>query len=264
MNYDDAFNNIQLEPRLREYSRKKEFNKKNKIRPGISEEQEFNITREDLITINNKTIKNNTQNTDQFFIKPVKFEFTDYSKEFNKDPRYMRMQKKSATHKKTQEQVKNMDGVYMLNSKDFMLNGNKQYMQMNKQTPQGLEHRRSVNDIIGNMDTYNKHLNKSYDYVDDVFDIDARSFTPGYNTETKRDVHTSYNTLPFGYGNGLADITVENSLKNCHRDTSKKTTGFRNPFENQFQYISSDISNPDHTVQMWPENTRGQNKEVRR
>ena len=51
MNYDDAFNNIQLEPRLREYCRKKEFNKKNNIRPGISEEQEFNITREDL---NNK------------------------------------------------------------------------------------------------------------------------------------------------------------------------------------------------------------------
>lgn len=262
MDYEEAFNEktLQLEPRLQEYCRKKEFNIKNKIKSGISEEQQYNITSSDIKTI--KNYKTNKQhNNNQYLVKPVKFEFTDYAKEFQKDPRYAKIQKKAALHKKMQIQKNDMQNVHMLNSKDFMLNSDIRHLQLDNQNSHGIEHSRRVDDVIGNMDMYNKHLNKSYEYVDNILDAETRTFMPGYNNETKRDRHTSYNTLPFGYGNGLADISVENALKGVHRDTSKKTAGFRNTFENQFQYISSDISNPDHTVQMWPQHTRGQNKE---
>jgi hypothetical protein len=128
----------------------------------------------------------------------------------------------------------------------------------------GMEHSRELNDIIGNLDSYNKHLNKTYEYVQSEADLDTKTFTPGTRMDTRRETPSSYQAIPFGYGNGLPDISVEESLKGGIRDSSKKSIGFRNPFENQFDYISQDVSDYRHTVQMWPQPTRGQNVEIAR
>ena len=62
----------------------------------------------------------------------------------------------------------------------------------------------------------------------------------------------------------MPDVCLEDSLRGGIRDSSKKSIGFKNPFEHQFDYISKDISDYKHTVQMWPQNSRGQNKEIAR
>lgn len=128
----------------------------------------------------------------------------------------------------------------------------------------GLEHSRDVDDIIGNLDQYNKHLNNTYDYIENDFDQDTKTFTPGSRSKTQREMTQSYQSVPFMYGNGLPDVTLEESLRGGIRDSSKKSVGFKNSFEHNFDYISRDISDANHTVQMWPQNTRGQNKEMAR
>ena len=62
----------------------------------------------------------------------------------------------------------------------------------------------------------------------------------------------------------MPDISLENSLRGSLRDSSKKSIGLRNSFEHSFDYISKDISDTKHTVQMRPQNTRGCNKEIAR
>jgi hypothetical protein len=128
----------------------------------------------------------------------------------------------------------------------------------------GLQHSRDVSDVIGNLDSYNKHLNSTYDYVQSDADLDTRTFTPGARTSTRRETASTYQSVPFGYGNGLPDVSLEDSLRGGIRDSSRKSIGFKNPFEHQFDYISSDISDSRHTVQMWPQSTRGENKEISR
>lgn len=128
----------------------------------------------------------------------------------------------------------------------------------------GLEHSRDLNDIIGNLDQYNKHLNNTYEYIENDFDQDTKTCTPGSRSKTQREMSHGYQSVPFMYGNGLPDVTLEESLRGGIRDSSKRSIGFRNPFEHNFDYISKDISDPNHTVQMWPQNTRGENKEVAR
>jgi hypothetical protein len=128
----------------------------------------------------------------------------------------------------------------------------------------GLEHSRNVNEVIGDLDQYNKHLNNTYEYIQSDADLDTKTFTSGQRTGTQREMHNSYQSVPFMYGNGLPDITVEESLKGGIRDSSKKSIGFRNPFENQFAYISKDISDANHTVQMWPQTTRGRSSQIAR
>ena len=128
----------------------------------------------------------------------------------------------------------------------------------------GLEHSRNVSDIIGNLDSYNKHLNNTYDYVQPDADLDTKTFTSGVRTNTRRENTSSYQSVPYGYGKGLQNVSLEDSLRGGMRDSSRKTTGFKNPFEHHFDYISDDISDSRHTVQMWPQSTRGQDKEIAR
>lgn len=125
----------------------------------------------------------------------------------------------------------------------------------NEQVSGSMKHRLELKDIIGNLDTYNRHLNRTYDYVDTEY---------GSNSKSSRETQSSYQAIPFGYGNGLPNISVEESLKGGIRDSSKKSIGFRNPFEHQFDYISKDISDYRHTVNMWPQSTRGENRELAR
>jgi hypothetical protein len=184
----------------------------------------------------------------------------------------------------------NNDDTFMMNSKEYMQNTDNRnsynYNVNRKSTNQssyhhtpniaykqrlqpqdvsgGLKHSRDINDVIGNIDNYNKHLSNSYEYINGGADLDTHTMTPNTRAGTQRGNYNSYQSVPFRYGNGLADVSVEDSLRGGFRDSSKKSIGFRNPFEHQFDFISNDISSANHSVQMWPSMTRGQNKEIAR
>lgn len=358
MNFDEAYDtsNIQLEPRMQEYMRKKKFNEENDIKPDIPEDIEFGITPSDMKLIKcyqrgNKNIYNNKKLTKcSEFVKPDTTDFTmgGSSIDFKQDFRYKRLEKKMQSHRDAQAKIRNLEGIdedykifhqtnpydsrpdkrpsrinkpymdpnndcfmdhydgngnmFMMDSRDLVLgtsrpmkmrstskydersrylyNPNKKYenpatynhppkISYNQYpTPYkvngGLEHSRDVGDIIGNIDSYNKHLNNTYEYIYSDADLDTHTFMPGSSSCSQREMANSYQSVPFMYGNGLPDVTVEESLRGGFRDSSKKSIGFQNPFEHNFSYISSDISDPDHSVQMWPQTTRGRNKEVAR
>jgi hypothetical protein len=141
-----------------------------------------------------------------------------------------------------------------------------QYRQVvtNEQVSGRMEHSRDLNEIIGSLDNYNKHLNDTYEYIPSEADIDTHTHIPGVKSSSRRENVSSYRAIPFRYGNGLPDVSLEDSLRGGIRDSSKKSIGFRNPFEHQFDYISEDISDPTHTVQMWPQSTRGNDRELAR
>uniref|UniRef100_A0A6C0E019 Uncharacterized protein n=1 Tax=viral metagenome TaxID=1070528 RepID=A0A6C0E019_9ZZZZ len=164
---------------------------------------------------------------------------------------------------------------FMIDSKDEMLysqnNTNLSYNPNNKNryyhhepkiaynqvlTPQisngGLKHTRNVNNIIGNLDNYEKHLNNTYAYIDP----DTKN--------NNREKEQNYRQVPLMYGQGIADVSLEDSMRGNVKDTKKKSAGFKNPFSNYFSFISEDISSPEHTVNMRPVNTRGANKEIAR
>jgi hypothetical protein len=128
----------------------------------------------------------------------------------------------------------------------------------------GLDHNHSVNDIIGNLDEYTRNLEDTYDYIEAEVDPESKSMRPCARSGSRREQYNGYKAIPYGYGGGLADISVEDSLRGGIRDSRRKTTGFKNTFEHQFDYIDSDISDPNHTVEMRPQNTRGANKVIAR
>lgn len=153
----------------------------------------------------------------------------------------------------------------------------------------GLDHDHSIDNIIGHLDQYNKHLDSTYTYIEDNYKYvqDTHDDFHKHNRRSKRrngknkyvndmrygssSTNTSkdsrenaYMNVPLGYGAGLADISVENSLRGGIKDSRRKTTGFKNSFEHQFDFIDGDIAEPIHSVQMYPVNTRGTGKVVAR
>jgi hypothetical protein len=383
MDFEQAFStsNIQLEPRLREYLNRKTFNRENDIRPDIPEEQEFSITKEDRkimkrYTSGKKLYSRKRTGKTSHFVETTPCEGDFFKKdEFKNDPRYKRLQKKMASHKRAQAQIRNLEGITedytifhrsnpyddplnpnvkrpnriakpydnpdtydededllysqngdsssnslqgiyqrdtnnfmsddphatMMDSRDLVLGNSKgekdrgRYMYnpnnqsksgsnsrrsessynhkpkisyRNYLTPEkingGLEHNSTVSDIIGNIDEYNHHLDDTYDYIEAEVDQDSHSMRASSRTGTGREQYNRYKAIPYGYGGGLADICVEDSLRGGIRDSRRKTTGFWNPFEHQFDYIDKDISEPNHTVEMYPQSTRGANRTIAR
>lgn len=363
MDFNKAFEtkSIQLEPRLQEYLNAKRFNKENSIDPGIPEEQEFNITAQDIKLIkkfkkgdgnlySRKNVNNNLDN-ESYFVQSSGGNFDEPLNDFKNDPRYKRLQKKMESHKQAKEQIKqyhHMDEEYtmfhqpnpynetvnapnsiekpyfdpnhnykqsstatkaskqlMMDSRDLAIgpsrlppnkrknagtdrneyvnplmhshNQPKRSMVYNNppkisynnylspmKVNGGLPHQHSTTDIIGRVNNYNKHLDKTYEYTDDFADLDAKMFHSAVKTCTQRENSNNYNNVPFMYGNGMMNIDVENSMRGGYRDSSKKSSGFKSSFENNFQYISPDIQNVNHVVNDRPLNTRGANKESAR
>lgn len=121
----------------------------------------------------------------------------------------------------------------------------------------------NIDPMLNKMDRYNKHLNDTYDYVGGFAD-DTHNYTSETRTGTKRENANNYKPVPFQYGSGFMDVNNECYLREGIKDVKKKSYGYRNNFEHNFSYISPDIYDPNHTVQMWPTNTRGQQKEIAR
>lgn len=143
---------------------------------------------------------------------------------------------------------------------------NNQYLSPQK-VDGGLPHRHDINQLIGTIDEYQRNLNRSQkidSFHDGSVDMDTKQMIGGNNMRSRRETTNQYNSVPMMYGMGMMDVSMEDSLRGCVRDTSKRTAGYRNMFENSFQYISPDISDPNHTVGMYPSATRGANKEIAR
>lgn len=372
--YNQAFStsHIQLEPRLQEYLNRRTFNSENDIKPDIPLEQEFSITNEDKRIIKrflrgrNHVYSKRKTGMKSHFIEaaPCEDDFFTGKDAFKKDPRYKRLQKKMASHRRAQAQIRNFEGIdedyeifhrsnpyddplnpnvkrprkiskpyddpnnyddddilahkneggpvgiyrrrpdcddsdtFMMDSRDLVLGSSKgernhakhmynpndrrdakrrsrssyhhkpQISYRQRLIPQrvdgGLEHNHSITDIIGNIDDYNHHIEETYDYIEAEVDQDSHTMRPKTRNQSSRGQDNAYRCIPFGYGGGLADVSVENSLRGGIRDSSRKSTGFWNPFEHQFDYIDSDISSPDHTVNMRPQSTRKANRTIAR
>jgi hypothetical protein len=371
--YNQAFStsNIQLEPRLQEYLNRLTFNDENDFTPDIPLDQQFSITADDKRIIKRfmkgrrHVYSKKKTGLESHFVKatPCDDDFFTGKDAFKNDPRYRRLEKKMASHRRAQAQIRNLEGIddeyeifhrsnpyddtmnpnvkrphkiakpyddpnnyndddlfahqndktvgiyrrsncnepnelYMMDSRDLVIGSSKgdrnhaKYMYnpnnrrdanrrsrssynhkpniayQQKLIPQrvdgGLEHNHSVSDIIGNLDQYNHHLEENYDYIEAEVDQDSHTMRPQTRDSSGREQYNGYRSIPYGYGGGLADISVENSLRGGIKDSGRKSTGFWNPFEHQFDYIDSDISNPDHTVNMRPETTRKMNRTIAR
>jgi len=131
-----------------------------------------------------------------------------------------------------------------------------------------IENENNVNDIdeiIGNYDSYRKQVNPKFQKTMD-FDFEHKRTIPSMSSNGKKNLNSSsYKTMPFmGYDTDAKNINEENQLLQGMPVRTHKSYGYNNSFENQFQYISSDIQSPDHTVMSFPRGgygTRQRNRE---
>ena len=111
----------------------------------------------------------------------------------------------------------------------------------NNNNHDGLYNDPNTQPFISDMDNYNKYLEKSYSYIDGNNSDNNNNFVP----------HHKYK-----------NIDISAARRGEFRDSRKKSLGMDTAFEHSFQFIDKNISDPNHTVQMWPENTRGSNKQI--
>ena len=78
---------MNLEPRLQEYMRRKNFNRQNNINPNVNIEKEFSITKNDLKTISNYK-RGISNKTNRDFVKPSTVMMDNFIEpDFKSDPR---------------------------------------------------------------------------------------------------------------------------------------------------------------------------------
>lgn len=107
----------------------------------------------------------------------------------------------------------------------------------------------SLDAIIGKLNTYSNKMNKYENQTRDYIDTDTKVCIPGGQCNNLREQENNYKPVPYMNGSKQKDVNVENYL--CYGygpSRGKKSLGYPNPAEHYFQYISEDISNPDHTV----------------
>jgi hypothetical protein len=119
--------------------------------------------------------------------------------------------------------------------------------------------------IIGDFDSYRKQVNPQFQQTSD-FDYEHKINIPNISSNGKKNIDTSaYKSMPYmGSSGQIRNISDETQLLCGMPERATKSYGYTNPFENQFQYISSDIQSADHTVLPFPRGgygTRQYNKE---
>jgi hypothetical protein len=255
-------NNLTLEPRYQEYLKKITYFKKNNIHfDSKNVEREFGITHDDKLKLRaflkgKKDIygvKTQDKYTQQFK-KPT---FEIQHEDFKKDPRYERLQKKIQRDKDAMASRNNYFGEHqselllsshMTRNLNNNLNNNSNN-NLNNQDTLFLDSKPYLSDYKLNVKhesprTYNNpatvrqrlYYNESFD---DLPKNDFRSIQEKLNSYTQQ----------LG---GTRDIMLEQNAK-------FKSLGYKNVPENSFNYISSDIQNPDHNVMAFPEASRLEN-----
>jgi hypothetical protein len=126
----------------------------------------------------------------------------------------------------------------------------------------GLDHDSNISNIIGNLDTYSKKVNRTYNYSSDM-DLDSKVVTPYMNCK-KYGGENSYTSVPYMTGGNIRDVDVESFIKSGIPSRGSRSLGYNNPAEHYFQYISDDIQDPDHVVMDRGVPTRLLNKQLAR
>jgi hypothetical protein len=121
----------------------------------------------------------------------------------------------------------------------------------------------SLDSIIGKLDTYNNNLSNYH--REDEMDLDMKVSVPGAKCSNKREKENNYRAVPYMNGSKMRDVDIENYL--CYGSgpsRGSKSLGYPNPAEHYFQYISDDVSKPEHTVFEPGMPTRMRNKDTAR
>lgn len=106
----------------------------------------------------------------------------------------------------------------------------------------------SLDSIIGNLESYKQNTRETYGGSTRP-DVITKTMVPHNACNNKRDNINNYKMVPYMNGSNMRDVEVENYLSCGSEITrSQKSRGYPSAFENQYQYISPDIQNPDHVV----------------
>jgi hypothetical protein len=128
----------------------------------------------------------------------------------------------------------------------------------NNQYNSYLPHKPSLDNIVGEMNTYKTKVNKTYD-----FNSDSQFFTPQFNKNNcrKEEMDYMYKNVGEMTGGDLKNIDIETYIKFGSPTSKAKSLGFENPAEHHFSYIDSDIQDPSHVVNDRPVLSRLSNKQ---
>lgn len=298
--------NIYLEPRLQEYITKKKYYKKNNIKPDVSLEKEYNITKGD-VRLMGAFLKGDRdmyedKRQEEYYgdeTREIAQQFeTDPDEMFKSDPRFKNYQTKMSRDKKAMKQrheynnleqdyenafgpitanvANERDNEEYLNIKqsqpftaggrDFGYNsrykytdgeytsprmyGNAvpeiqykdhiQYKQNNVPVRPPIDHNPELANVLDKLDTYGQNLNGTYQNYS-KFDTDLK--VPAPKMKTNRPV-------PYMGMGGSVRQQKDGRAITCRYpqyNSKAKSNGFSNPSEHYFDYISNDISDPDHT-----------------
>jgi hypothetical protein len=133
------------------------------------------------------------------------------------------------------------------------------YMQPN------LDHNPHIENIIGQLDTYENKINKTYQHRSEM-DTETKINVPVINCNNKKNINTSsYRSMPYmGRGEGIRNIDSEILMQNGSLTRTGKSFGYFNPVENYYDYISREVQDPDHVVFERANSTRLDNHKMGR
>lgn len=275
---------LSLEPRLKEYLKIKKYNKIHGITTN-KPEKDFNITKFDIETIKNFKLNEKKQN---MFKDEITHQITHFpSEKLQSDPRLEKIKKKQQRDKDALYQRQKYDiisksfdmyrddrnfasaygndfksrfnpNVWMEDVKtDNFDDVNKEQIEyMKKRSSNTNKSKDNVKPTI----SYNNYLSYNCDNLNDNYDYSLNSIIQNldkFNNNVKKydkscDLNYYENNSSQMISKNekyLKDINTENYL--CYGDGNtrgQKSLGYPNPVEHYFQFISNDISSPEHTV----------------
>jgi hypothetical protein len=125
----------------------------------------------------------------------------------------------------------------------------------------------SLDSIIGKLDSYRNKVNSGPTYqVKNQLDLNSKVILPNIKCNNKRETENSYQAVPFmGRNNsGNRDIDVDTFVRLNAGTRNSRSVGYPNPVDHYFNFISDDIQQPDHVVNMRGLPSRLLNKQVAR
>lgn len=276
----DYLNNYNLEPRLIEYLEKLNFYKKNKMEPDLPLEIMYSISEQDIETIN-KSVGPKQKISKNRSIKKAKNPKPEFEKPLNRGM-FVPDDPSKSTYDDivdpdkflvTQEDGKNFSNKY--SQSRFITNRHythppkldyKLRLHPTQKKADLTQHQSDLNNVLTGLHSYAQKASISMESSAEMDEI-SKVNVPSVSSRGKKSANANlYMTSPF--------IDPLYSLKNTQLESnmrglpsgSRKTIGHPNPFEHYFQYIGSDIQDPDHIIMDFPRggyDTRGFNHQMR-
>lgn len=159
--------------------------------------------------------------------------------------------------------IKNKTNSHMYHNPPKIQYNMRQYNRQSNTRRRDMDHNTNVNKIIGELDSYSRDINRDYQRGSNM-DTVNKIVIPNVNTR-KDTPENNYMNMPYMRGNGnREDVDVDTYVRFGVPSRGSKSLGYNNPVEHQFQYITSDIQDPNHVVMDRGEPTRLLNKQPAR